>query len=323
MTRFFLFTIDADWVPGSERGLEALLELCRELRFRATIFTTGKFGMAYSRLIQTAHAEGHEIGVHGWEHPMPVFMGENYKFTPLDRRREWLQRATDGISEATGDRPRSFRAPYLWIDAATLPLLEHFGYNIDSSIPARRFDGLLGMVNNLGYFSASLEPYHPDPRHPGRRGSSAVLEIPPSSFLLPLNMSTLRILGLPWMLRLVGVISRRSSVLNFYCHPWEFVEQSALEFPSGVPARHRRDLGEHWVAPLKAFVQTIVERGYRPATMAEVAHCGNDRRSVRAGILAELFCRGRRAAGSRVFPRDAPSAVWESRAWRPAPIWIA
>lgn len=45
-TEFFLFTIEADWVPGSERGLEVLLELCRELRFKATVFTTGKFGMA-------------------------------------------------------------------------------------------------------------------------------------------------------------------------------------------------------------------------------------------------------------------------------------
>lgn len=273
--RYFLFTIDADWVPGSGNGLEMLLSVCEEMRVKTTIFSTGRFGLVYSNLIRAAHANGHEIGVHGWEHPMPVFTEENYRFTSLSQRMDWLRRATDAVADATGHRPRSFRAPYLWIDAATFHLLERCGYSIDSSIPARRFDGLLGMVNNLGYFSASLEPYHPDPRHLGRRGSSAVLEIPPSSFLLPLNMSTLRILGLPWMLRLVGVISRRSSVLNFYCHPWEFVEQSALEFPSGVPARHRRDLGEHWVAPLKAFVQTIVERGYRPATMAEVAHCGS------------------------------------------------
>jgi len=272
--RHFLFTVDADWVPGSDRGLEALLALCEERRLRATIFTTGRFSAAYRALIAAAHGAGHEIGVHGWEHPMPTFGAENYRFTPVARRHDWLLRATEAVAEATGRRPRAFRAPYLWTDAATFALLERLGYAIDSSVPTRRFDGLLGMVNHVEFLLAPLDPYHPDPRRPGRRGASPILEVPPSAFVLPMNMSTLRFAGLGWALRLAGLIGRRAATLNFYCHPWEFVEPERLRFPPGTPSRHTHGLGPRWLATLRAFLDATLARGYASSTTAEVAACG-------------------------------------------------
>jgi hypothetical protein len=273
--RHFLFTVDADWVPGSDRGLDALLALCEEKQLRATIFTTGRFSAAYRALIAQAHAAGHEIGVHGWEHPMPTFGAENYRFTPIAQRRDWLVRATDTVAGVIGQTPRSFRAPYLWTDAATFGLLERLGYAIDSSVPTRRFDGLVGMVNHTDFLCAPLDPYHPDPQRPGRRGASPILEVPPSAFLLPLNMSTVRFAGLRWALRLVGIIARRATTLNFYCHPWEFVEREYLEFPTGTPQRHTRGLGPGWLAVLRAFLDATLERGYVSSTTAEVAACGS------------------------------------------------
>lgn len=271
--RYFLFTVDADWVPGSGKGLESLLELCKDMGLKATIFTTGKFGLAYSGLIQAAHAAGHEIGVHGWEHPMPTFRLENYRFTSVEQRRAWLSRATDTVATVTNQTPRSFRAPFLWIDAATFRLLEGLGYSIDSSIPARRFDGLVGMVNHWEYFRASLEPYHPDRDRPVKKGDSPILEVPPSAFLLPLNMSILRFIGLPGTLRLVRFIAKRSSVLNFYCHPWEFVNPSEMEFAPGTPRRHTQTLGPQWLPSLRAFIHATQSLGYRSSTVAEVASC--------------------------------------------------
>jgi peptidoglycan/xylan/chitin deacetylase (PgdA/CDA1 family) len=275
VTRSFLFTIDADWVPGSDTGLVALLELCESMDLRATIFATGRFGLAYPALIRRAAEAGHEIGVHGWEHPMPAFRRENYRFTPVEERRVWLNRATDALAEITRQTPRSFRAPFLWTDASTFELLEGLGYAVDSSIPARRFDGLLGMVNHFDYFRASLDPYHPDRRDPVKRGDSPILEIPPSAFLIPLNMSTLRFVGLPGTLWLARAVARRSSILNFYCHPWEFVSPGLLEFPPGVPTRHTRAVGPHWLAALGAFVRETQAMGYRSLTAVEVAACGS------------------------------------------------
>lgn len=275
MTRSFLFTIDADWVPGSDAGLEALLTLCDAMGLRATIFATGRFGLTYPDLIRAAVDAGHEIGVHGWEHPMPAFRRENYRFTAVEERRVWLSRATDALTEVTRQAPKSFRAPFLWTDAATFQLLEGLGYTIDSSIPARRFDGLLGMVNHFDHFRASLDPYHPDRRNPVKRGDSPILEVPPSAFLIPLNMSTLRFVGLAGTLRLVRAVARRASILNFYCHPWEFVNPGDLEFPAGVPSRHTRAVGPHWMPALGAFVRAAQSMGYRSHTVAEVAACGS------------------------------------------------
>jgi hypothetical protein len=206
---------------------------------------------------------------------MHAFRRENYRFTPVEERRVWLDRATDALAEITRQRPRSFRAPFLWTDASTFQLLEGLGYTVDSSIPARRFDGLLGMVNHVDQFRASLDPYHPDRRNPVKRGDSPILEIPPSAFIIPLNMSTLRFVGLSGTLWLTRAVARRSCILNFYCHPWEFVDPGALEFPPGVPSRHTRAVGPHWLPALGGFVRATQAMGYRSQTAAEVAACGS------------------------------------------------
>jgi peptidoglycan/xylan/chitin deacetylase (PgdA/CDA1 family) len=269
-THRFLFTVDADWIPGSEGGLEALLRLCDELSVRATIFTTGKFALAYGDLVRAAQAEGHEVGAHGWQHPMPTQKFENYRLTLPEQRREWLTLATEAITATTGIRPRSFRAPFLWVDAATFRLLAELGYLIDSSIPTRRFDGLVGVVNYREYFWAPLDPYYLDLDRPHRRGSSSILEVPPSAFLLPMNMSTMRFVGRTMMLALVRVLARRSSVLNFYCHPWEFVPAARLQYPSGSPPRHTRGTGPHLLPALRSFVEAVLSLGYGPMTISEV-----------------------------------------------------
>ncbi|HEU4760637.1 MAG TPA: hypothetical protein VFT91_11750, partial [Dehalococcoidia bacterium] len=116
-------------------------------------------------------------------------------------------------------------------------------------------------------------PYYLDLDHPARRGASSILEIPPSAYLLPLNMSTLRFIGLRAMLAIVRLLHRRSTVLNFYCHPWEFVPAAALQYPDGVPPRHARGVGPHLLAPLRRFVEAVREMGYEPATTREVAAC--------------------------------------------------
>ena len=45
--RHFYFTIDCDWVPGSQVGLEQLLDLCDRYQLAATIFFGGRFAEAY------------------------------------------------------------------------------------------------------------------------------------------------------------------------------------------------------------------------------------------------------------------------------------
>ena len=62
------FTIDVDWVPGSEVGLEGLLDFCDRWKLKATIFVAGRFAETYPDLIGDCRRRGHELGTHGWEH---------------------------------------------------------------------------------------------------------------------------------------------------------------------------------------------------------------------------------------------------------------
>lgn len=263
----FLLTIDADWIPRSAPGLEALLRLCDEYRIPSTVFVAGQFANAYPSLVNEASRAGHEIGAHGWAHALD--MAENFCTTPYAKQREWLLKATEAIEKAANVRPYIFRAPALQVSGTMLRVLEELEYRVDSSVPARRFDGGFGMVSNLRYFNAPLVPYHPHPQHLAHRGSSPVIEVPPSSFVFPINMTALRLLGLGPTLWAARRVFKRGHILNFYCHPWEFVSPDQQEFPSGFPRRHLRSIGMHNRELLRYFLDKVLAWGYQPVTLTE------------------------------------------------------
>jgi hypothetical protein len=59
------FTIDVDWVHGSESGLRGLLDFCDRWKLKATIFVAGRFAEAHAELIGECRWRGHELGTHG------------------------------------------------------------------------------------------------------------------------------------------------------------------------------------------------------------------------------------------------------------------
>ncbi len=267
--RALLLTIDADWMPGSEGGLELLLDLADRLAVRATIFTTGKFALDNPALIRTAHRGGHEIGNHGWEHILD--WTENYRFTDYRYQRERLERSTEVIASLTGTQPRAFRAPFLWISEDLARVLCDLDYRVDSSVPARRYDGGFGMVDSVGHFTAPVVPYRTDARNLARRGSGPIVEVAPSAFFLPVVMSSIRRLGLAATLLTSRLVRLTSPVLNFYCHPWEFVEPQKRRFPEVAPERYKKNTGPEWIGRLEAFLRRLLSWGYGPATISEVA----------------------------------------------------
>ena len=147
------FTIDVDWVPGSEVGLEGLLDFCDRWKFKATIFVAGRFAETYVDLIRECRRRGHELGTHGWEHGS-LEHDEDFRSASYDQQRAWIRLATEAVEKASGVRPVVFRAPSLWVSETTLRALEAEGYRYDSSVPARRFDCGFGRVHYLKYFRA-------------------------------------------------------------------------------------------------------------------------------------------------------------------------
>ena len=261
------FTIDVDWVPGSEVGLEGLLDFCDRWKFKATIFVAGRFAETYADLIRECRRRGHELGTHGWEHGS-LEHDEDFRSASYDQQRAWIRLATEAVENASGVRPVVFRAPSLWVSETTLRALEAEGYRYDSSVPARRFDCGFGRVHYLKYFRAPMEQYRLSSSHLRLPGHSSIIEMAPSAFLFPINLASLRTLGLPVMKWMVGRVSRHASQLVFYCHPHEFVHAHRQSFPRNMSKWNMQGMTPENFTLLDAFVEYMMQRGYSTTLFA-------------------------------------------------------
>lgn len=262
------FTIDVDWVPGSEVGLEGLLEFCDRWKLKATIFVAGRFAETYADLIGECLRRGHELGTHGWEHG-GLEHDEDFRSASYAQQRDWIRLATEAVENASGVRPVVFRAPSLWTGETTLRALEDEGYRYDSSVPAWRFDCGFGRVHYLKYFRAPTEPYYPSSSDLRLPGNSSIIEMAPSAFLFPLNMATLRVLGLPVMKWMVRRISRRSPRLVFYGHPYEFVHAHRQSFPRNMSTWNMQGMKPENFSLLDGFVEHMMRLGYSSTLFAD------------------------------------------------------
>ena len=266
LTKRFYFTIDCDWVPGSQKGLEALLDCCDRYHMTGTVFITGRFAETYPDLVRSCHTRGHQLGTHGWAHG-GLEEDEDFRKAGYEQQRDWIRRATEAVEQAAGVRPVIFRAPNLWISETTLRVLEEEGYLYDSSIPARRFDLGFGRVHYLKYFWAPTEPYQPCRTHMGKPGASGITEIPPSACLFPLNLATLRVLGLPVLRTMISWMSRKSADLVFYCHPSEFVYAREQQFPSTMSRWNRMGMRPGNLSLVEDLLEYLFERHFVAAHM--------------------------------------------------------
>jgi len=280
--RQFVFSIDADWFPGSHTGLERIYGFCERHKLKTTVFVTGRFAETYPELVREAAQKGYELGTHGWEHGLDP--EEDFRRGSYDQQKGWMDRATAAVEKASGVTPAAFRAPNLSIGETTFRVLEEMHYRLDSSVPSRRCDLGYGQVSHPRYYWAPLRPYHPCPHDLASEGSSPILEVPPSAFWIPMNMSALRLFGLGPLKWAVEHIATRSPLLVFYAHPVEFEYYENQTMPAGQPARYRNGLGPHNFDLLEQFIEHLASGGYVSVTMSQGARqClrGNGSESAR------------------------------------------
>jgi hypothetical protein len=254
----FYFSVDVDWVRGSESGVVGLYDFCERFGIQPTFFVTGQFAVEYSDVVREGAKRGYQVGTHGWQHDEE----EDFSRAPIEKQQHWIRQATQAVGGATGVSPDAFRAPNLWVSEVTLRVLEQEGYRIDSSVPSRRLTLGYGRRNSWNQYWAPRTPYYPCTANIGRPGDCDVLEIPTSSYILPINMSALRVLGLKALLWSVRRIRACSPVLVFYAHPAEFVTPSNMDLPTSEPRRHREGIGPKNFQVLEEFVKGVASLGY-------------------------------------------------------------
>jgi peptidoglycan/xylan/chitin deacetylase (PgdA/CDA1 family) len=89
---------DPRWTPGN-------LDTLAEYDVRAMFFVCGEMASYNRDLLARMADEGHVVGNHTWSHPLLTTLGRS-------AIRSEMERTSDVIEDAYGERPEWFRAPY-------------------------------------------------------------------------------------------------------------------------------------------------------------------------------------------------------------------
>ncbi|MFF9259933.1 polysaccharide deacetylase family protein [Streptomyces longwoodensis] len=89
---------DPRWTPG-------ILDTLAEYEVRAMFFVCGEMASYSPHLLARMADEGHVVGNHTWSHPLLTTLGRS-------AIRSEMERTSDVIEDAYGERPEWFRAPY-------------------------------------------------------------------------------------------------------------------------------------------------------------------------------------------------------------------
>lgn len=189
---------------------ERILDLLEKYDTTATFFTLGQVAEHYPELVKKIHQQGHEIGVHGYDH---------YRFDKMDPvlARSQLSRAKALLEDLTGEEVIGHRAPAFSINRQTswaLPLLAELGFLYDSSImPCRATHyGWQGFPDEI--IKIQFE------------NNDSIVEVPMTT--MKIGSRKVPFLGgsyfrlLPFMFTAIGI--RNAAVQRnpiFYMHPYE------------------------------------------------------------------------------------------------------
>ena len=211
---------------GMREGGPRLLELLADEGVPATFFCTARAAEEHPGLVDDLVASGHELGCHGVDH-------RSFMEMTCREADDEIARSAAVLREAAP--VTAFRAPYLSLPEAFLPLLEDRGFRLDAS-------------------RARYKPGHwlrPPARSPLRRltasTTSSVLRLP-----APLRDPLLRRLRPPVVL---------------FVHPWELVDLTG----EPIPLDCRFATGRPALRALREVVALFRARGDRFVTATQAA----------------------------------------------------
>ncbi len=131
------------------KNTHAILEMLDSLGGKGTFFVLGQIGEHFPDLVKEIHNNGHEIGVHGYNH---------LEFTKMDEKQALneLVSAKHLLEDLIGDQITGHRAPAFSINEKTswaLDVVVQAGFTYDSSIipiKSSRY-GWPGQSKNIGF----------------------------------------------------------------------------------------------------------------------------------------------------------------------------
>ena len=242
-----------DSFQGVEEGIPRLLDLFAAERVRADFFIQGSLLPDHADVLAEIPRKGHGVGVHGFRHHR-LFLRPGFAQGRL------LARSTDLVAQATGARPRMFRAPGFSISEGTFDVLEHLGYDLDSSVMPGAVLRMLRrkIVVELSR-GAPRVPYHPARGDFLAEGARDILEVPltenPEFAGAPVGLGYLNTRGIEATIRALDAVP--GPYCTFLLHSWEAVDLGAHH--PGLPEYVRQECSAD-LGPLRTALGALADR---------------------------------------------------------------
>lgn len=214
-----------DTCEGVKKGIPIILNVLNELDIHCTFNILANIIDDNFDMLKQIKTHGHELGCHSYDHEAMAFLP--------DEEIHWrVEKATQMIQKRFGERPVTFRSPYLLGNTSLIKKLDEYQYLLDSSYL-------------IAHHKNQVLPFYQSEKDWTSEGRLNLLELPVASdpYIDDPETSDLW----PWW-RVVGAKDvkpkinslitkqneyRKINVITFYFHPWEFInlEKTGIDLP--------------------------------------------------------------------------------------------
>lgn len=241
-------------------GIGAYQDILSEHDVPSSFFVLGELVGSLKSVLGELVSQGHEVGVHGWDHTRPMKLESEVFSSEVIRAKETLE-------DALGFPAVGYRAPCFSLDRERLDRLKSIGFDYDSSRISFSDHPLYGDLDVGGFTNVTPHIY--------RDGSFFEFEVS----TLPIAGRNIPVSGggylrmLPWHLTrfLINSYIRRYDLYTLYIHPFELSSQPTPPVPDEVSrsTRLRFGLGRAGVpAKLSRLINLLKKRGFQFTTFA-------------------------------------------------------
>ena len=196
---------------GITEGIPSIVKILDRYKIKGTFFVTCDCIEKYPKIFQKLVKEGHEISLHAYRH-------ERFDDLSIHEKEEQIKKSISCFKKILKMKPSGFRAPQHSIDDDALSLLGKYGFKYDSSktpLNAMQFVFFPTRItrNFSGFFS-----------NPRKHRTNGLIEIPPTSLLVPFVSLFVRVLPKFLQSAYVNALKILFKEAIFYAHSWDFIE---------------------------------------------------------------------------------------------------